>query len=186
MDDSVAAKKHAERINNLHTNVVNSLSNIQKESLKETTEPTALEQAQAIIYGDREQTYGSPDKNLKVIAQYWTVHLNATYGKNLCLTVDDVCGMMVLLKQARLDNSPKHRDSLVDLIGYAALKDRCDRLDSSKAVPDVPVSDVIAKQIMFDCTKSYCHYPKCSCNIVLPQQVIPEPDNPVPSSPDSK
>lgn len=103
--------------------------------------PNAVDQAVAIIYGDREKTYGSPDKNLKVIAGYWTVHLNASYGKNLCLTVDDVCVMMMLLKQARLANSPKHEDSLVDLIGYAALKDRCDRLEAEKklqSVVDVP------------------------------------------------
>ncbi len=108
--------------------------------------PTALEEAQQIIYGDREATYGSPDKNLKVIAEYWSTHLNASYGKNIRLTVDDVCVMMMLLKQARLANSPKHRDSLVDLIGYAALKDRCDQLvvaSSSTVVapPAIPVLD---------------------------------------------
>lgn len=126
---------------------------------------TALRLAEEIIYGEREQTYGAPDKNLKVIAEYWTTHLNASYGKNLRLTVDDVCGMMMLLKQARLANSPKHVDSLVDLIGYAALKDRCDRLlVSSKEVPDIPV--VVSKEIPWEdmkCELILCKYPKCDC-----------------------
>jgi hypothetical protein len=133
-----------------------------------TTKGTALEQAQVIIYGDREQAYGSPDKNLKVIAEYWTTHLNAAYGKNLRLTVDDVCGMMVLLKQARLANSPKHEDSLVDLIGYAALKDRCDRLEVSSKAVDVAANvttDAFVEKVRAHCTAGNCRYPNCGCVI---------------------
>lgn len=85
---------------------------------------TVLEQAHAVIYGDREKTYGDPAKNLRVIADYWSTHLSAAKSMDIRLTVDDVCGMMILLKQARLANSPKHEDSIVDLIGYAALQDR--------------------------------------------------------------
>lgn len=92
-----------------------------------TPAPSILADAHQIIHGDREQTYGSPDKNLQVIADYWTIHLRAV-GKlheNEDLTVSDVCGMMILLKQARLANNPQHRDSLVDIAGYAALQDIC-------------------------------------------------------------
>lgn len=85
---------------------------------------TAIEEAHKVIYGDREDTYGDPGKNLRTIANYWTNHLNAKYGQIAPLTPDDVCVMMVLLKQARLANSPKHRDSIVDTIGYMALADR--------------------------------------------------------------
>lgn len=79
-----------------------------------------LAEAQAVIYGDREQTYGAPDKNLQVIAEMWTSYIA---GKT-SLDVNDVCCMMVLLKVARLKNSPEHRDSQVDLCGYAALMER--------------------------------------------------------------
>jgi hypothetical protein len=124
-----------------------------------------LQEAEQIIYGDRETTYGSPDKNLKVIASYWTTHLNASYGKNLSLTVDDVCVMMMLLKQARLANSPKHRDSLVDVVGYAALKDRCDQLVVASAVSAVDVP--VLKRGDWDnihCELILCQYPNCSCS----------------------
>ena len=77
-----------------------------------------LEQAHEVIYGDREATYGDPGKNLRSIADYWSTYL----GKEL--TYRDVCNMMVLMKVARLGNSPDHQDSLVDICGYTALQDR--------------------------------------------------------------
>lgn len=82
-----------------------------------------LEEAQKIIYGDREQTYGSPSKNLNMIADLWTTYLSGeSKGR---LTAVDVCNMMVLLKMARLINQPTHRDSIVDMAGYTALIQRC-------------------------------------------------------------
>lgn len=93
-------------------------------STKKVTAPNVLQTAQEVIYGDREQTYGAPSKNLELIAKYWEAHLNSKYGVNLSLTTSDVCGMMVLLKQARLANSPGHIDSMVDICGYVALEER--------------------------------------------------------------
>lgn len=84
---------------------------------------TLLQQAHEIIHGDREQTYGDPGKNLRTIAAYWSIHLSRTTGVEIELTATDVCGMMILLKQARLANTPNHRDSLMDIAGYAGLQD---------------------------------------------------------------
>ena len=89
-------------------------------NVKETIE-NVLEEAGRIIYGDREKTYGHPSKNLRVIAELW----NAYLGNEVCLTAHDVCVMMILLKAARLKNTPGHRDSTVDICGYAALIERC-------------------------------------------------------------
>ena len=80
--------------------------------------PSILDEAQEIIYGDREKTYGAPDKNLKMIGDLWTAYSGVPF------TAEDVCNMMILLKVARLANDPKHRDSQVDLCGYAALMER--------------------------------------------------------------
>lgn len=77
-----------------------------------------LQEAQEIIYGDREQTYGHPAKNLNTIAQYWSEHIEKE------ITANDVCIMMCLLKLARLKNQPTHRDSITDTAGYAALMER--------------------------------------------------------------
>jgi hypothetical protein len=77
-----------------------------------------LDEAKEIIYGDREKTYGAPDKNLNMIADLWAAY------KGVDFTAEDVCQMMILLKVARLANDPRHRDSQIDLCGYAALMER--------------------------------------------------------------
>lgn len=84
---------------------------------------TILQEAHNIVHGDREQTYGDPGKNLRTIAAYWSVHLTASCGEKITLTEQDVCTMMILLKQARLASNPDHRDSMVDTAGYVALAD---------------------------------------------------------------
>jgi hypothetical protein len=117
----------------------------EKEQWEATPEPTtlakpksAIVEAHDIIYGEREETYGDPGKNLRTIAEYWTTHLKAKYGYQAPLTTDDVCVMMVLLKQARLANTPKHRDSITDTIGYMALADRI----NSKELQDSEEEDI--------------------------------------------
>ena len=84
-----------------------------------------LEEAQQIIYGDREQTYGKPSKNLACIARFWSAYLDNRQDSGGDLTATDVAAMMALLKIARLANSPTHRDSLVDGCGYLGLVERC-------------------------------------------------------------
>jgi hypothetical protein len=94
-----------------------------------TTKPV-LETAHEVIYGDREATYGDPGKNLRVIATYWETYLHSRGLWNEAsegLTYDDVANMMVLLKIARLGNTPMHFDSMVDACGYMALADRIQR-----------------------------------------------------------
>lgn len=86
-----------------------------------------LTEASEVIYGDREKTYGHPAKNLELIATYWAAHLGIPVG------IDDVCIMMVLLKQARLKNQPSHRDSQVDTCGYMALMERCQDYERSNS-----------------------------------------------------
>ena len=90
--------------------------------MTELKKESVLEEANKIIYGDREKTYGKPSKNLQTIAEMW----NAYLGNEVCLSPKDVAVMMILLKAARLANDMNHRDSVVDICGYAALIERCD------------------------------------------------------------
>lgn len=83
---------------------------------------TLLQEAHEIIYGDREETYGKPSKNLANIALMWEHYLQAKHGA-VIVTEEDVCWMMVLLKMARQMNKHK-RDNLVDAAGYIALIER--------------------------------------------------------------
>ena len=85
---------------------------------------SVLEEAQEIIYGDREQTYGHPAKNLECIAKMWDAYLDSIGTRDL--SAKDVAAMMILLKTARLANRPDHRDSIVDICGYSALIERVD------------------------------------------------------------
>ena len=88
------------------------------------TPKSILDEAKDIIYGDREKTYGAPDKNLVAIAGYWSNHLLTRFGVYHDITGADVCVMMTLLTAARLGNDVTHRDSLVDAVGYLALLER--------------------------------------------------------------
>ena len=87
---------------------------------------SVLKEANAIIYGDREKTYGHPAKNLQAIATMWDVYINNTNSDKI--TAKDVAAMMMLVKVARFANDPTHRDNLVDICGYAALIERCDEV----------------------------------------------------------
>jgi len=87
---------------------------------------SVLKEANKIIYGDREQTYGKPSKNLDTIAKMWNAYLTALNKDLYEIDGKDVAVMMILVKCARLANTPGHRDSIVDICGYAALIERCD------------------------------------------------------------
>jgi len=89
---------------------------------------SVLEEAQSIIYGDREKTYGHPAKNLKTIANMWNAYMNNMDDGNFNVTAKDVAAMMMLVKVARFANDPSHRDNFVDVCGYAALIERCDEV----------------------------------------------------------
>jgi len=75
---------------------------------------TVLEEAQSLIYGDREQDYGKTSDNCADIAKGWSVLFKTT------VTPEQVALAMAWLKicRANKDNCSK-RDSYVDLCGYA-------------------------------------------------------------------
>ncbi len=103
-----------------------------KATTTKRAEKSILDIADEVIYGDREQTYGSPAKNLQIIADYWMTYLRSKNYPEKALTAEDVCNMMVLLKVARLGNTPGHHDSLVDICGYTALSERVIRANQQK------------------------------------------------------
>lgn len=73
-----------------------------------------LKTAQKCICGQREQDYGKPENNFKIIADLWTAYVGVPF------TPVDVAMMMGLLKIARIKNGGGTGDSFVDLAGYAA------------------------------------------------------------------
>lgn len=90
-----------------------------------------LTEAERLIYGDRQRTYGSPRRNLTTVAELWEAFLDQRIAScggpgTFHLSCKDVALMLLLLKIARLANDPNHRDSLVDVAGYAGLAERVD------------------------------------------------------------
>lgn len=86
-----------------------------------------LDQAKKCVCGQREQDYGTPESNFKIIANLWNDYLGLAENgdgvpifsiKNI--TPTDVSMMMALLKIARIKNGGGSGDSFVDLAGYAA------------------------------------------------------------------
>lgn len=79
------------------------------------TRPNFLDRAKECVCGQREQDYGTPEDNFRVIAHLWNSYL----GDNVISEVD-VAMMMALLKIARIRSGNYTADSFVDLAGYAA------------------------------------------------------------------
>jgi Domain of unknown function (DUF6378) len=80
-----------------------------------------LDTAKAQVTGQRQQDYGSPEDNFGRIAALWNVYLN---GKTV-ISPHDVSALMILLKVARLMATPEHKNSWVDIAGYAACGYAC-------------------------------------------------------------
>jgi hypothetical protein len=76
--------------------------------------PGILHEA-ATIVAQRRQQYGSPTEHFEQVARRWTSTLGTAVRPETVL----LCQLD--LKLARLAHDPKHRDSLVDLIGYSIL-----------------------------------------------------------------
>lgn len=77
------------------------------------TKEELLDAAKAAV-ADRGLNYGSPEDNFGRIAKLWAAYLGHP------VSTHDVANLMVLMKVARLQNSPTHLDSWTDIAGYAA------------------------------------------------------------------
>lgn len=81
-----------------------------------------LSTAADLIRGDRHADYGDFKDNAECLAGLWSAYLGRTIHPR------DVAPMLALLKLMRLRHGP-HRDSWIDLAGYAALGGEVDGLD---------------------------------------------------------
>lgn len=87
------------------------------------TRSEILEQARKRVCGDREQDYGSPENNFRLIATLWGSYLAGkavSPGADVCILPEDVAAMLGLLKIARIATGHAKEDNWIDLAGYAA------------------------------------------------------------------
>ena len=73
---------------------------------------------------DRQTDYGSPIEDFTKQAKMW----GAILGVNV--TPQQIAMCMIAVKLSRLTNSPRHKDSCVDIIGYARCLDLCNQATS--------------------------------------------------------
>jgi len=79
-----------------------------------------LKEAAALITGDREAEYGTPQVNFQRIADLWNVQLAHLLKDGVKIQPTDVALAMLQVKLGRAVQSPK-RDTFVDIAGYAGL-----------------------------------------------------------------
>lgn len=87
------------------------------------TRESILERAHVCVCGEREQDYGSPERNFEKIAQLWAAYLEdkaVPTGIEVVIEPYDVAAMLALLKIARISSGHAKDDNWVDLAGYAA------------------------------------------------------------------
>ncbi len=77
------------------------------------------DEAKSIVTGARRSAYGTPEDNFERIARFWQAYFENTGRPRAAVTAADVSPLMRLMKEARLCETPAHRDSFVDLVGYA-------------------------------------------------------------------
>ncbi|MCW5936734.1 MAG: hypothetical protein KIT11_05450 [Fimbriimonadaceae bacterium] len=82
---------------------------------------TVLEAARTLVYGDRQRAYGKARENHERIAKVWEAVLGVP------ISAEQVVACMAGLKLARIAGNLDHRDSWVDLAGYAAVWDKIKR-----------------------------------------------------------
>lgn len=95
------------------------------EDPSKTARQTLLDEARAITSADRNKAYGNPEDNFRNIANLWNAYLTAQGKADNLVNSQDVAHMMILMKVARLATNHDHRDSLVDIAGYAACAESC-------------------------------------------------------------
>ena len=85
-----------------------------------------LDKASELVSGDRRDDYGPPTLNHGATADMFNGYLARRYGVYtgddpvVSLDAQDVCVFNICQKLSRLANTPGHKDSLVDIAGYAA------------------------------------------------------------------
>lgn len=99
---------------------------------------TILAEADSIVNGQRREDYGGPFESFSDIAKGWSMVLGTE------VTPEQVGLCMIQLKVARAKNGGFHRDSFVDIAGYAQCMEfihdhRASRGEAHPKAPGAPV-----------------------------------------------
>jgi len=84
---------------------------------------TILQEAQRLVYGDRERQYSPPQRDYAKTAGMWSAFLREKLRPGVAITPEEAVLMMVLVKISR-EGFRHKRDNLVDGAGYLACAER--------------------------------------------------------------
>jgi hypothetical protein len=84
---------------------------------------TVLQEAQALVYGDREDQYSPPQRDYAKTAKIWTGILLEKLRPGEEITAKEAVLMMVGMKISR-EVFKHRRDNLIDAAGYIACAER--------------------------------------------------------------
>ena len=93
------------------------LSSVREQFTTTSSRSSFLDDVNKLVSLDRQEIYGHPKDNFACIADFWATYLG------IPITLRQVADMMILTKISRLKNCERHRDSVVDIAGYAACRD---------------------------------------------------------------
>lgn len=86
---------------------------------KPTVTASLADEAKALVQGQRQADYGDKRQNFTQIAMLFQGVLATKLAPGQAITAEDVALLMIQVKIARLAKSPDHRDSILDVAGYA-------------------------------------------------------------------
>lgn len=89
-----------------------------------------FKEADQLINGDRQQSYGNVTQNFNSIAQIWSAILKITVSES------DVALCMAGLKIAR-ESSKHKKDNLVDACGYLALAQKIENFNEDRIAKEM-------------------------------------------------
>ena len=102
-----------EALNLPDENRIDAINEAWKGEPEKEASPKVLEEALGLVYGDRGVAYGHPAVDYQRTAKLWGAILGIE------MTAVQAIQCMIAMKLSRLCNTPDHRDSWVDVGGYA-------------------------------------------------------------------
>jgi hypothetical protein len=87
-----------------------------------------ITEAHDAVHGPRQAAYGHPHVNFERIAALWNGWLDAK-GAGFRFAPEDTADLLILVKMTRFIESPRHRDSHVDIACYAGARARAVGID---------------------------------------------------------
>ena len=125
-----------------------------------------LDRASEIIHTDRNVEYGEPEDNFGDIASYWTTYLGKKLKEDEQISAPDVAIMSALIKVSRLQQTPGHEDSWVDIAGYAACGAQCaDQMGSEARAALDKLAEIISEVLKPELSEARPAIMACGCQL---------------------